>query len=146
MKAIFLIAAFFYLTLADAQPTIKVDVSADTIRVGETVEVTYTIENGDGNFTMPDMKGLPVISGPNSSSSFMYANGKMTSSQSYAVTLMGLEAGKLLIPETAYKTGKDTLSIKAVEVIVLDNYAKAPGSSGKTETQKPVTTREKRKF
>jgi hypothetical protein len=146
MKTIFLIAAFFYLTLADAQPTIKVDVSADTIRVGETVEVTYTIENGDGNFTMPDMKGLPVISGPNSSSSFMYANGKMTSSQSYAVTLMGLEAGKLLIPETAYKTGKDTLSIKAVEVIVLDNYAKAPGSSGKTETQKPVTTREKRKF
>ena len=146
MKAIFLIAALFYLIPVDAQPTIKVDVSADTIRVGETVEVTYTIENGDGNFTMPDMDGLPVISGPNSSSSFMYANGKMTSSQSYAVTLMGLEEGKLLIPATAYKTGKDTLSIKAVEVIVLDSHAKAPAASGKTETQKPVTTREKRKF
>jgi hypothetical protein len=66
-----------------AQPSIKVEVSADTIPVGEIVEVTYTIENGDGEFEAPDFNGLPVISGPNTSSSFVYQNGKMSSSQSY---------------------------------------------------------------
>jgi hypothetical protein len=82
MKTLFLIAAFFLAIAMKAQPSIKVEVSADTILVGETVDITYTIENGEGSFSMPDMTGLPVISGPNSSSSFMYANGKMSSSQS----------------------------------------------------------------
>jgi hypothetical protein len=59
---------------------------------------------------------------------------------------MGLEGGKLLIPETTYKTGKDSLSIKAVEVMVLERDGKPATSPNKTETQKPVTQREKRKF
>jgi hypothetical protein len=77
---VFILSIFGYVCL-QAQPSIKVEVSADTIPVGEIVEVTYTIENGDGEFEAPDFNGLPVISGPNTSSSFVYQNGKMSSSQ-----------------------------------------------------------------
>jgi hypothetical protein len=129
-----------------AQPVVKVELSSDTISIGATVEITYTIENGQGQFVMPDMDSLPVISGPNSSSSFMYQDGKMSSSQSYSFTLLAMEKGKLIVPETVYTSGKDEMKIHAVEIVVLGKDEK-PSSPGKNqETPQPTTTREKRKF
>lgn len=40
--------------LVQAQATLKVEVSADTVKPGELVKVEYTIENGEGKFTGPD--------------------------------------------------------------------------------------------
>jgi hypothetical protein len=129
-----------------AQPVVKVEVSSDTVSVGSTVEVTYTIENGDGQFVLPDMDHLPLISGPNSSSSFMYQNGKMSSNQSYSFTLLAIEEGKLTIPETVYKSGKEEMKINPVVVVIVDEWDKAKPSKQKEEPSKPATTREKRKF
>lgn len=134
------------ITVLGQQPEVKVEVSSDTISIGEMVEVTYTIENGEGKLIMPDMSKLPVIRGPNSSSSFMYQNGKMSSNQSYSFTLLAMEPGTLVIPAATYQTGEDKLTINPVEVVVLA----APGTSGssKSSTAKSssTTTREKRKF
>jgi hypothetical protein len=129
-----------------AQPVVKVTVSSDTIELEETVEVTYTIENGEGQFVMPDMDDLPVISGPNSSSSFMYQNGKMSSSQSYSFSLMAAEEGKIIIPATSYKTGDEKLMINPVEIIVLNQNYKPTMPKKNQETIKPTTTREKKKI
>ncbi len=147
MKRLFFLPVLFLsITAFGQQPVVKVEVSSDTISIGEMVEVTYTIENGEGKINMPDMHNLPVISGPNSSSSFMYQNGKMSSNQSYSFTLMAMEAGTLTIPKATYQTGEEKLTINPVEVVVLS----APGapSSSKSATQKSssTTTREKRKF
>jgi acetaldehyde dehydrogenase (acetylating) len=129
-----------------AQPMVKVDVSSDTVALGETIEVTYTIENGEGKFIMPDMKDLPLISGPNSSSSYMYQNGKMSSTQSYSFVLLATEAGKLVVPGTIYQTGKDKLTINPVEIIVLGEDGKAAAPKNKAEESKIKATREKKKF
>jgi hypothetical protein len=146
MKFLFILPALLFAVGVKSQPTVKVEVSADTVSVGEMVNITYTIENGDGSFVLPDMKGLPVISGPNSSSSFTYQNGKMTSSQSYSFRLRPLEEGKLLIPQTTYKAKTELLTIQPVEIVVVADWSKPSSPLRINETPSGKTTREKRKF
>lgn len=128
------------------QPVVKVEVSSDTISIGELVEVTYTIENGEGKLLMPDISNLPVIRGPNTSSSFMYQNGKMSSNQSYSFTLMAMEAGTLVIPAATYQTGEEKLTINPVEVVVLATPGAPSSSKPATGKSSSTITREKRKF
>lgn len=128
------------------QPVVKVEVSSDTISIGELVEVTYTIENGEGKLLMPDISNLPVIRGPNTSSSFMYQNGKMSSNQSYSFTLMAMEAGTLVIPAATYQTGEEKLTINPVEVVVLATPDAPSSSKPATGKSSSTITREKRKF
>jgi len=146
MKYGYIIIALLSAWNITAQPVVKVDVSSDTIELGATVEVTYTIENGEGQFEMPDMDKLPVVSGPNSSSSFMYQDGKMRSSQSYSFTLLAVEEGKIIVPAAAYHTGKENLAINPVEITVMNEKQKPASSKKKQETTKPTTTREKKKI
>lgn len=140
-----LIGVIFWIT-ADAQPSVKVEVSADTIALGEVVEVTYTIENGEGKFQAPDFKGLPIVSGPNTSSSFLYQNGKMSSSQSYAYLFRPQEEGKMKIPEAAYVDKSQTLKIDSVEVFVNRYGQKSTAKKTVPETEPIKSSREKKKF
>ena len=138
---------FFFLcltTLLMGQPTVKVEVSADTINPGELVEVTYTIENGEGRFEAPDFQNLPVVSGPNTSSSFMFQNGKKSSSQSYSFILKPVEEGKIVIPSAYFREKDHDLKIDPVEIVVLIHAKKTVPSPPETKSTKQ--TREKRKF
>ncbi len=143
----FLVCTLLFLSLSVCgQPAISVEVSADTIGVGESVEIKYTIENGDGKFKMPVLDSLPVISGPNSSSSFMYQNGKQSSNQSYAFVLIGMEEGILKVPAASYVADNDALVIDALEIVVgtRKNELAAPSKKSTIETSK--SKREKRAF
>ena len=130
----------------NAQPSVKVEVSADTIALGEVVEVTYTIENGDGQFEAPDFSKLPLITGPNTSSSFVYQNGKMSSSQSYAYLFRPTEEGKMKIPEASYVGKSQQLKIESVEVVVNKYGQKSTGKKSATEAEPVKPAREKKKF
>lgn len=146
MKILLLCIVMLFALDAYGQPLVKVEVSSDTIAPGEVVEVTYTIENGEGKFIMPDLTGLPVVSGPNSSSSFMYQNGKMSSFQSYSFSLLPREDGILEVPGTTYASKTENLVIQPVRIVV------GAVSSGPStikvvpETSSSKSTREKRKF
>ncbi|HZV68873.1 MAG TPA: BatD family protein [Saprospiraceae bacterium] len=148
MKMILKLAHFLtsltLLTSLTAQPVVKVEVSADTINPGELVEVTYTIENGDGRFEAPELKNMPVVSGPNTSSSFMISNGKKSSSQSYSYILRAVEEGKIIIPEAAFQDGDRRLKIDPVEIIVLKHSNRPSVPPPPDKPTKPI--REKKKF
>ncbi len=144
MKFFFTIGIFYWTTMLMAQPTVKVEVSADTINPGELVEVTYTIENGEGRFEAPDFRNLPVVSGPNTSSSFMIQNGKKSSSQSYSYILRGEEEGKIVIPEAYFREKDHDMKIDSVAIVVLTHSNKSPGPQPDIKSSK--VTREKKKF
>jgi len=146
MKTIITIIGLIFWIGANAQPSVKVEVSADTIALGEIVEVTYTIENGDGKFQAPDFNGLPVVSGPNTSSSFIYQNGKMSSSQTYAYLFRPQEEGTMKIPEAAYVDQSQTLKIDSVEIIVNRYGQKSTAKKSTPETEPVKSVREKKKF
>ena len=146
MKIIVLLLSTLFAFHAHSQPLVKVEVSSDTIAIGEVVEVTYTIENGEGKFNMPDLTGLPVVSGPNSSSSFTYQNGKMSSFQSYSFSLLPGEEGVLLVPKTTYVSKTESLTIEPVRIVVGQGLSKSPTVKNAPETSSIKSTREKRKF
>ncbi len=129
-----------------AQPTITVKLSADTIAIGELVEVTYTIENGQGKFDMPDMMDLPVVSGPNSSSSFIYQNGEMRSSQSYSFKLRPRAPGIVQIPAAGYVEKDERIEIDPVQVVVLGDGLMPLPAVPESPAAKSRAAREKRKF
>jgi hypothetical protein len=129
-----------------AQVGVKVEVSADTVAIGEVVEVTYTIENGDGKFKAPDFANLPVIGGPNTSSSYIYQNGQMSSSQSYAYLLRPEEEGILKIPGGTYMDKGQTVQIDSVQVVVNRYGQKSTVKNSTSEAQPVKPSREKRKF
>ena len=132
--------------IALAQPTVKVEVSADTVMMGDLVELTYTIENGNGRFQPPDLSMLPVVSGPNSSSSMVYQNGKMSTSQSYSYILRPDKPGDMLIPETTYVTAGDTIHLQPVAIRVEKYGMQEPGPDTFRKKNAAGEIREKRKF
>ena len=144
MKLLFTIWMFGLTTLLLGQPTVKVEVSADTINPGELVEVTYTIENGEGRFEQPDLQNLPVVSGPNVSSSFMIQNGKKSSSQSYSYVLRGGEEGKIVIPEAYFRIKDHDQKIDPVEIVVMTHSNQPVNKEPDNKSSK--ATREKKKF
>lgn len=146
MKHIIFMTFILWGVWCSAQPSVKAEVSKDTVGIGETVQITYTIENGQGRFEPPDMSEVPVISGPNSSSSMIYQNGKMSSSQSYSYVLRPTEEGKIKVPGALYKDKSETIHIEPMEIIVT-KYIRP--SSPKTSEPKPAPSqpaREKKKF
>ncbi|HEX5112966.1 MAG TPA: BatD family protein [Saprospiraceae bacterium] len=146
MKLIGTLFSLIFCITINAQPSVKVEVSADTIALGEVVEVTYTIENGDGQFEAPDFSRLPLITGPNTSSSFVYQNGKMSSSQSYAYLFRPTEEGKMKIPEAIYRGKSQNMKIESVEVVVNRFGQKSTGKKPAIEAEPAKPAREKKKF
>lgn len=131
---------------AFTQPTVKVEVSADTVSIGELVELTYTIENGKGQFRPPDLSLLPVISGPNTSSSMVYQHGKMSTTQSYSYILRPDKAGDLLIPEASYAMESDTIHLKPLTIRVEKPGGIDPGQGAYEKKKASGEVRERRKF
>ena len=144
MKFLFTIGIVSLTTFIMGQPTVKVEVSADTIKPGDLVEVTYTIENGEGRFEAPDFQNLPLVSGPNTSSSFMIQNGKKSSSQSYSYIFRGQGEGKIVIPEAFFNDGGNELKIDSVQIIVMVNSDSDKAKQSEIKSLK--ATHEKKKF
>ena len=140
-----LIALTFFCVIGNSQVTVKVEVSADTVMMGDLVELTYTIENGQGKLVPPDLSGMPIVSGPNSATSMVYANGKMSSSQSFSYILRPDKEGQLVIPETKYIEDGDTIRLEPITIVVHKYFPiTPPGGVEKRSTTGEV--REKKKF
>jgi hypothetical protein len=129
-----------------SQAAIKVEVSADTVSPGELVKVTYTIENGEGKFNAPEISGLPLVSGPNISSSFMIQNGQKSSSQSYTYVFMPDQEGDIIIPEASYQENGENQSIEPVRITVTSKPNSKPIQGVKEQSNSSKLIREKKKI
>lgn len=143
MKTIIAFIFTIITAFAIAQPSVKVELSADTVMMGDLVELTYTIENGQGKFKQPDLTGLPIVSGPNSSTSMVYENGKMSTSQSYSYILRPERSGQLVIPSATYVTGADTITLQPLTVVAEKYFPVEPPGQSKTTNG---VVREKKRF
>lgn len=139
------ISVFITVIITQAQTQFTVEVSADTVGVGQLVEIKYIIENGEGRFEAPDLTNLPVVSGPNTSSSFIFQNGKSQSTITYSYILKPLEPGIIEIPKATYEDE----SIMTIDPVIIVVQGDGPATKLKqTAKSKPDPTRnlEKRKF
>ncbi|MDQ3017452.1 MAG: BatD family protein [Bacteroidota bacterium] len=144
----YLLIAFFscILSQVSAQATFTVEVSSDTVAVGELVEIKYTIENGEGRMEAPDMDQLPIVSGPNSSSSFMIQNGKKSSAMSYSYILKPMKEEVIEIPGASYIENGETMTIDPIQIVVMGDTSAPPVKQSYKAQPTPTRNREKRKF
>ncbi|TVQ45600.1 MAG: hypothetical protein EA362_08525 [Saprospirales bacterium] len=99
----------------------KVEVSSDTVLIGNYFQLKFTVENARGGFVPPDFYGFEVVGGPNQASSFSMINGKVTQSASYTYYLEPLQEGILFIEPASIEIGGKIMETPILEINVLPN-------------------------
>lgn len=100
----------------------SVELSSDTLLVGNYFELKYTIENASINeFEPPDLRKLRVIGGPNSSMQMSVLNGEVSQSSSLTYYVQPDDIGAYTITPAYLTVGDQVLETPPVEIIVLPN-------------------------
>jgi hypothetical protein len=128
MKQGFFIAFFasaFLLSASAQEKPIKftVQVSTDSILLGNYFEVKFTLENANGkNFEAPDFnEHFNVVSGPNFSTSMSMVNGDMTQSMTITYYLEPKETGAFYLLPASVEAGGKIIETAPLEVLVVPN-------------------------
>ena len=86
------------LAFSQEEAKLSVEISRDSILMGNYFEVKFTIENASvDNFEAPTFEGFTVVSGPNQSSSMMISNGVVKQSIAYSYYIEPQDVGLSLI-------------------------------------------------
>jgi len=135
-------------------------VSHDTLLIGNSFNVTYHIENLEGDLSIPRLDNCELI-GPNVSSRYQSINGQVSQSKSYSLTIIPSVEGLFIIPSLEFITQDKNLETEEIEVMVLANpngiiENNSMGRSGffqqwispdkKSSKPKPSTKRKTRKI
>lgn len=100
----------------------SVSISPDTILMGNTFRVDFSMENiSNPNFQPPDFEGFRVIGGPNQSSSMMVMNGEVSQSMTYTYYLEPAGEGQFFLAPAKAETEEESLFTEPLEIIVLPN-------------------------
>jgi len=125
MKKLFIFIASVMISLvAFSQEAAKltVEVSNDSILLGNYIEVKFTIENAAvKNFEAPNFDGFNIVSGPNQSSSMMISNGKVSQTMAYSYYIEPVDVGNYFIQPAFVDTEEGALASVPLEVLVVDN-------------------------
>lgn len=141
--SILLILALSGFAMKAEDAVIKVEVSTDSVLMGNYFEVKFTVENAVGKFTPPDFSDFDIVGGPNQSSSFSMINGVVSRSASYTYYLQPREEGLFYIDVASVETDDKFLETPPVEILVVpnpDGILENPHQLRKRETTEPDTT------
>jgi hypothetical protein len=100
---------------------VSVELSSDTVLIGNYLRVKFTLENSSASFEAPAFKGFRVISGPNVSSSMNFINGKLSQKISYEYYLDPEDVGQYFIEEAYFVSDIETFATEPLEIYVLLN-------------------------
>ncbi len=120
---LYFLTAFILITssvlLYSANEKFTTSVNKNKVGVGEQIQLTYSLENAQGNnFKPPTFKGFSVLAGPSSSNYTQIINGKVSSSMSYTYILRAENEGTYSIPGAAITVNGSRLSSNSVNITV----------------------------
>ncbi len=98
-----------------------VSTSKDTLLMGNSFTVTFTIKNMNGDFDAPELDDFDIMAGPNVSSSFSFMNGQSSQEMSYSYLLRPRREGAIIIPSAYLVTDSDTVESAEKLIFVLPN-------------------------
>ncbi len=121
-KIILALSLFLYSTGIFAQEaSFTMEVSNDTVLIGNYFIVKYKILNLKGEFEAPDFSGFEIAGGPMSNSMFSMVNGKTTQELSYTYYLRPLKTGISILEKAKLNIGDQTIYTEKTDIITLDN-------------------------
>jgi len=133
-----LILLFFFIGLAAAQVTLKLQAPSQT-EVGRKIRVSYVANTQDvEDIQVGEFPGFNVVYGPStsSSSSFSMINGKTTQSSSLTFTyvIVAKEEGKFTIPSATIKVGGKAYKSGSAVIEVLPSSGNTQGNSQQSQS------------
>ena len=94
-------------------------VNKSNVQVGETFQISFTVENGKmSNFQPPNFGDFALRGGPNQSTNMQYINGSMSRSVSYSYYLQAKKEGTFTIGSAQANISGKTMKTNAVKVTV----------------------------
>jgi len=120
MRLAFVIACFAFSIGVSAQ-SINATVSSDSVLIGNTIKVTFTIKDTESNLETPQFINMTIVGGPNYSNSVQISNGHRSSSQSISYYLKPEVEGQLFIPPVSIIEENNILETSAIEINVYPN-------------------------
>jgi hypothetical protein len=126
MKKIVLLFIFIILTswIFAQEAAFKMEVSNDTVLMGNYFIVKYKISNIKGNFEAPDFSDFEIVGGPMSNSMYSMVNGKTTHESSYTYYLKPLKTGVSRLEKARLNIGDQVLYTESTNIIALENPEK----------------------
>lgn len=109
-------------TFAQSEPKFSVEISNDSILLGNYFIVKFSIENTNSeNFAAPDFTDFRVVSGPNFSSNMTIINGQMSQKVFYTYYLEPKDIGNYFVPPASIETDSGVLETEPLEILVVPN-------------------------
>ena len=126
MRSIFLLTIFlltaFCVASAQENARFKVEISNDSILLGNYFEVRFNLENAEGkNFEAPPLDEFQVISGPNYSSSYSMINGQVSQAVTYSYHLAPKDIGNFYLQPATIQVGDKVLETEVLEILAAPN-------------------------
>lgn len=111
MRKCWLIGVFLLFTVGVwAQTAFYASLNTKSIPVNQNFQLSFTVENGTGkSLQLPNLNDFQVLSGPNTSQSMQWINGKTTQSVSYSFILRPKKEG-------TFKIGKAKIEVNGAEM------------------------------
>jgi len=118
---LFMATTCFFLQ-AQQNPAFRVEVSSDSVLMGNMIKVAFTLENARGeDFQAPYFSEFNVVSGPNVSSSFSMVNGETSQMVTYTYYLSPRDVGNYYIEPASIAAEGEIMETLPIEVIVVPN-------------------------
>lgn len=122
MQFTLLFVCFTSSLLAQKAPKFTVEISTDSILLGNYFQVKFTLENASGeHFQAPVFEGFQIVSGPNTSSSISIVNGEVSQMASYTFYLQPNDIGNYYIQPASIQVEENVLETIPLQVIVVPN-------------------------
>ena len=110
--------------LAQQQPAFTVQVSNDSVLLGNQISVVFSLKNGQGeDFVFPTFEGFTLLAGPNTSTQMSIVNGAMSQRANYTFFLEPQEVGAYYLEPASVKVGDTYLETDPLLVQVYPNPA-----------------------
>ena len=102
--------------------TFTATVSTDSVILGYSYELTFTLENAEGtHFAEPSFDDFDLVSGPNTSMQTQILNGVVSQKRSYSYYLQPREVGLFYVGPASIETGEGVLETAPIEILVVPN-------------------------
>ncbi len=105
--------------------------SKSKVAVGETFQISFSLNTNGGGFKAPSLTDFDVYSGPNQSTSMSFINGSMSQSITYSYVIAARKEGKYTIGAAGINVGGTIVqsSPLIIEVVKSSASAQSQGSS-----------------
>ena len=103
-----------------AQVSFTAQVNTDQVPLNDMIQIDFTMNSDGDNFSPPTFEGFSVLSGPNTSVSYAFTNGRKSFKKSFSYILQPKRKGRIVIGKANVQIEGTTYQTEPITITVTD--------------------------